>query len=53
MITVEGLSKSYRGSSFAVRDVSFRVDKGEIVGFSGRTAPARAPPSASSPAFSG
>jgi ABC-2 type transport system ATP-binding protein len=35
MITVEGLSKSYRGSSFAVRDVFFRVDKGEIVGFLG------------------
>jgi len=35
MITVEGLSKSYAGTSFAVQDVSFRVDKGEIVGFLG------------------
>jgi ABC-2 type transport system ATP-binding protein len=35
MITVEGLYKSYSGSSFAVRDVSFRVKKGEIVGFLG------------------
>ncbi len=35
MITIEGLSKSYDGTSFAVRDVSFRVQKGEIVGFLG------------------
>ena len=35
MITVEGLSKSYGGTSFAVSDVSFRVDKGEVVGFLG------------------
>jgi ABC-2 type transport system ATP-binding protein len=35
MITVEGLYKSYSGSTFAVRDVSFRVKKGEIVGFLG------------------
>ncbi|HEY3593531.1 MAG TPA: ABC transporter ATP-binding protein [Polyangiaceae bacterium] len=35
MITVEGLSKSYTGTSFAVQDVSFRVAKGEVVGFLG------------------
>jgi ABC-2 type transport system ATP-binding protein len=35
MITVEGLSKSYSGTSFAVSDVSFRVEKGEVVGFLG------------------
>jgi ABC-2 type transport system ATP-binding protein len=35
MITVEGLAKSYDGTSFAVRDVSFRVAKGEVVGFLG------------------
>jgi ABC-2 type transport system ATP-binding protein len=35
MITVEGLSKSYAGTSFAVQGVSFRVDKGEVVGFLG------------------
>ena len=35
MITVEGLSKSYTGTSFAVEAVSFRVNKGEVVGFLG------------------
>jgi ABC-2 type transport system ATP-binding protein len=35
MITVEGLSKSYAGTSFAVQGISFRVDQGEVVGFLG------------------
>jgi ABC-2 type transport system ATP-binding protein len=35
MIAVEGLSKTYNGTSFAVRGVSFHVDKGEVVGFLG------------------
>ena len=35
MITVEGLSKSYTGTSFAVEAVSFRVNQGEVVGFLG------------------
>ena len=34
MIEAEHLSKSY-GSFVAVRDVSFRVDRGEVVGFLG------------------
>lgn len=34
MIEVEGLSKVYGGSR-AVRDVSFKVEKGEIIGFLG------------------
>src|SRR5262245_45306732 len=34
MIEVEHLSKSY-GPFEAVKDVSFRVDKGEVVGFLG------------------
>ncbi len=35
MIVVEELSKSYGGPVFAVRDLSFRVEKGEVVGFLG------------------
>ena len=34
MIEVEGLSKTY-GTSRAVRDVTFKVGKGEILGFLG------------------
>lgn len=34
MISVQGLSKSY-GQTEAVRDLSFTVDKGEVVGFLG------------------
>lgn len=34
MITVHGLTKSY-GSSDAVRNISFSVDRGEVVGFLG------------------
>jgi ABC-2 type transport system ATP-binding protein len=35
MIAVESLSKTYGGTSFAVQGVSFRVAKGEVVGFLG------------------
>ena len=35
MIQVEHLSKTYGGAAYAVRDVSFGVRKGEVVGFLG------------------
>jgi len=35
MIAVDGLGKTYSGTAFAVRGVSFRVEKGEVVGFLG------------------
>lgn len=35
MIHVERLSKTYGGPRYAVRDVSFRVERGEVVGFLG------------------
>jgi len=35
MIQVERLSKTYGGPRFAVRDISFRVGRGEVVGFLG------------------
>ena len=34
MISVQGLTKSY-GSTDAVRDLTFSVDRGEVVGFLG------------------
>lgn len=35
MIHVERLSKTYGGPRYAVRDISFRVERGEVVGFLG------------------
>src|SRR5689334_8513787 len=34
MITVEGLTKFY-GEHAAIRDLNFRIDKGEVIGFLG------------------
>ena len=34
MISVQGLTKSY-GATHAVRDLSFSVDRGEVIGFRG------------------
>src|SRR4028118_1133846 len=34
MVEVENLSKTY-GAAYAVRDISFRIGKGEILGFLG------------------
>lgn len=37
MITFDGVSKSYRGGHEALRDLSFEIDKGEMVVISGHT----------------
>ncbi|MFO0958420.1 MAG: hypothetical protein U0800_13480 [Isosphaeraceae bacterium] len=43
MIEAEGLRKQF-GSFLAVRDVSFRVPRGQVVAFLGAQRPARPPP---------
>src|SRR4051812_2706617 len=35
MIVADRLSKTYGGPNYAVQDVSFRVERGEVVGFLG------------------
>jgi ABC-2 type transport system ATP-binding protein len=45
MIKVENLSKAF-GPKVAVNRVSFTVERGEVLGFSGPTAPANPPPCA-------
>jgi len=46
LVEIEGVSRSF-GNRQVLRDVSFSVVKGEVLGFLGPTAPARPPPCAS------
>jgi len=49
MIRFENVTKTYKGSTVALRDITVEIDKGEFVFLSARPDPGR-PPSSGSPA---